>query len=387
MIEPIHSIVGLCKFLFWEIDSLFALNAVCRGFVLSEVGRIAKRFLAHLTLVRFVAVVDVHVHLEAGRLRVRLIADGALVRFVAGVSVFVGLQAGHLAERFAAHLALERTPTVVGGHVQLQVGKLRVGLFAFVALVRFVAVVHIHVDLHAGQLVELFRAHFALELLAVDVNLHVSGKVALLAIGLAANRAEERLLGGRWWWLWWRFSRRRHGRNYSRRSGNDLDLDGCGEHRRQRWRWSLDDYFRWRHNDQRVAGRDVSAQLSLFVVRITADVTLKRGQLNAVLIRVVIMDVHVNAQVLQQCEWFLADFTFEGWPTLAGHQDRRCLAATAAALSQGRDLVHLEGGVEVLQSDVAQPQHSLVVQAARAVHIVDQVEVGVFVVSGNAKAV
>lgn len=49
--------------------------------------------------------------------------------------------------------------------------------------------------------------------------------------------------------------------------------------------------------------------------------------------------------------------------------------------------MHLEGGVEVLQSDVAQPKHSLVVQASgRAVHIVDEV-MGVFVVSGNAKAV
>lgn len=47
-----------------------------------------------------------------------------------------------------------------------------------------------------------------------------------------------------------------------------------------------------------MAGRNVCAQLAFLVVHLTADVTLKRRQLNAMVIRMVIMDVHVNAQVL-----------------------------------------------------------------------------------------
>lgn len=62
----------------------------------------------------------------------------------------------------------------------------------------------------------------------------------------------------------------------------------------------------------------MSAQLTLLVVRLTTDITLKLRQLNVMLIRVVIMDMHVNAQVLQQCKWFFADFTFEGRATFAG---------------------------------------------------------------------
>lgn len=133
-----------------------------------------------------------------------------------------------------------------------------------------------------------------------------------------------------------------------------------------------------------MTGRNVRAQLTLFGVRVAADVALERGQLDGVqmLRMVAVVNVHVNAQMLQQCEWFFADFALESWLSLTGQQYGRRLTGGGAALAQRRHLVHLEGGVKVLETYVAQPDHARIVQAGGAVHVAD--EVGVFVVVAKA---